>query len=59
VGEDIRLLGSYGADAVLVGSRIMASSDISIKVKIGKLNGITIIKAAGISAGIDKSKITE
>lgn len=32
-GEDIKLLGSYGADAVLVGSSIMGSSDILNKVK--------------------------
>ncbi|WP_414469078.1 indole-3-glycerol phosphate synthase TrpC [Methanobacterium sp. ACI-7] len=31
-GEDIKLLGSYGADAVLVGSSIMGSSDIPNKV---------------------------
>ncbi|MGF7118309.1 indole-3-glycerol phosphate synthase TrpC [Methanobacterium oryzae] len=32
-GEDVKLLGSYGADAVLVGSSIMESSDISKKVE--------------------------
>ena len=32
-GEDIKLLGSYGADAVLVGSSIMESVDISKKVE--------------------------
>lgn len=31
-GEDIKVLGSYGADAVLVGSSIMESQDISKKV---------------------------
>lgn len=31
-GEDIKLLGSYGADAVLVGSSLMGSQDISKKV---------------------------
>jgi indole-3-glycerol phosphate synthase/phosphoribosylanthranilate isomerase len=31
--EDVKLLGSYGADAVLVGSSIMESSDIIGKVK--------------------------
>jgi len=31
--EDVKLLGSYGADAVLVGSSIMESQDISGKVK--------------------------
>lgn len=32
-GEDVKLLGSYGADAVLVGSIIMESVDISKKVE--------------------------
>lgn len=32
-GEDVKLLGSYGADAVLVGSSIMESFDISKKVE--------------------------
>jgi indole-3-glycerol phosphate synthase len=32
-GEDVKLLGSYGADAVLVGSSIMESSNISKKVE--------------------------
>lgn len=32
-GEDIKLLGSYGTDAVLVGSSIMGSQDIPKKVK--------------------------
>lgn len=32
-GEDVKLLGSYGADAVLVGSSIMGSSNIPNKVK--------------------------
>lgn len=32
-GEDVKLLGSYGADAVLVGSTIMESVDISKKVE--------------------------
>ncbi|HML06487.1 MAG TPA: indole-3-glycerol phosphate synthase TrpC [Methanobacterium sp.] len=31
-GEDVKLLGSYGADAVLVGSSIMGSNDISKKI---------------------------
>lgn len=32
-GEDVKLLGIYGADAVLVGSSIMESADISKKVE--------------------------
>ncbi|MDI6724770.1 MAG: indole-3-glycerol phosphate synthase TrpC [Methanobacterium sp.] len=32
-GQDIKLLGSYGADAVLIGSSIMESVDISKKVE--------------------------
>jgi indole-3-glycerol phosphate synthase len=32
-GEDVKLLGSYGADAVLVGSSIMESQDIAKKVE--------------------------
>ncbi|MEN4096934.1 MAG: indole-3-glycerol-phosphate synthase, partial [Methanobacteriaceae archaeon] len=31
-GDDVKLLGSFGADAVLVGSSIMGSKDISKKV---------------------------
>ncbi len=31
-GEEVKVLGSYGADAVLVGSSIMESQDISEKV---------------------------
>lgn len=32
-GEDVKLLGNYGTDAVLVGSSIMESADISKKVE--------------------------